>query len=354
MDRANRYALASMALVSLATADVSRQGAANAAESATSVYLLGSKGPMAGFTPPPGVYVGELDYYYSGDASGTAALGVTLRRTGAASAVGVPLTLEADLGVHATAHYSIPTVLWMTPHKIFGGQLGFSLALPVGRKVIDVDIDARATITLPPPIGTLTAGRHFDLQDKWFNFGDPIASALIGWHHGNLHTSLSTMVNIPAGAWEQRRLANIGFNHWAIDTTAAATWLDPKVGLEVSVASGVTFNFENPDTNYKTGTEFHAELAIMQHFSPAFSLGLTGYHYQQITGDSGSGAVLGDFKGKVTALGPGMTYNTIVGNVPVSTSLKWQHEFNVENRVKGDATMFTVLIPLGPPPPVAK
>jgi hypothetical protein len=228
------------------------------------------------------------------------------------------------------------------------------LTLPVGRKVVDADVDARATVTLPAPIGTLTAGRHFDLQDKWLNFGDPIATALIGWQHGNLHTSFATSVNIPAGAWERGRLANIGFNRWAIDTTLAATWLDRKIGFELSGAVGVTYNFENPDTDYKTGTEFHAEFAVMQHVSPAVSFGVTGYHYEQLTGDSGTGAVLGDFKGRVTAIGPAVTYNTVVGTTPVSTSLKWQHEFNARNRLEGDITMFTVLVPLGAPPPGAK
>jgi hypothetical protein len=33
------------------------------------------------------------------------------------------------------------------------------------------------------------------------------------------------------------------------------------------------------------------------------SLGFVGYHYEQITGDSGAGATLGDFKGRVTAVG---------------------------------------------------
>ena len=45
--------------------------AAHAAEAATGVYLLGSRGPNAGITPPPGVYFQDDTYFYSGKISDT-------------------------------------------------------------------------------------------------------------------------------------------------------------------------------------------------------------------------------------------------------------------------------------------
>jgi hypothetical protein len=45
--------------------------AAHAAEAATGVYLLGSRGPNAGITPPSGVYFQDDTYFYSGKISGT-------------------------------------------------------------------------------------------------------------------------------------------------------------------------------------------------------------------------------------------------------------------------------------------
>jgi hypothetical protein len=44
--------------------------AARAAEAATGVYLLGSRGPNAGITPPPGVYFQDDTYFYSGKIGG--------------------------------------------------------------------------------------------------------------------------------------------------------------------------------------------------------------------------------------------------------------------------------------------
>lgn len=145
-------------------------------------------------------------------------------------------------------------------------------------------------------------------------------------------------------------LSNIGFNRWGIDTTAAATWLDAQLGWEVSAAAGFTFNFENPETDYPSGTEFHVEWAIVRSFGKSFGIGFTGFHYQQVTGDSGEGARLGEFKGRTTAIGPLINYNFTMGQVPVSTSLRYFKELDVNNRLKGDAGLLSINIPLWMPP----
>lgn len=318
-------------------------GSAHAAELATSVYLLGSKGSMAGFTPPPGTYFIDASYYYSGSATGAAARGITLPRTQA--------QIDANVKVDAQAYYNIPTVVWVAPGQVLGGSVGFSVMAPIGWKSIDADITANATINLPPPTSvTINAGQTFRLSDQQTAFGDPLITAFIGWHRGNWHYNIGTMVNIPIGQWDKDQLANIGFNHWAFDVTGAATYLDPTIGLELSAAAGFTFNTENHDTDYKSGTDFHLEFAAIQHLSKQFSIGLTGYHYQQLTGDSGSGAILGDFQGRVTAIGPQVNYTFQVGPLPVMTSLKWMHEVEAENRLKGDMGLLTLTVPLGPPP----
>ena len=303
-------------------------------------YLLGTKGSMAGFVPPPGTYFIDVNYYYAGDASGSAAVGVALRRLG-------NLTIEADVNIDANAYVNMPSVLWVAPGKVLGGNVGFGAIVPVGRKSVDVDLDVLATLTLPPPLNrTLQAGRRFNFEDSSTEFGDPILNALIGWHQGNWHWNIGTLVNVPIGPWSNDSISNIAFNHWAVDTTAAVTWLDPKIGFEVSSAAGFTFNWENPDTDYKTGTEFHVEWALLQHFSKTFAVGVVGYHYQQVTGDSGAGARLGDFEGRVTALGPAVTYSFLLGKIPVSTQWSWLHEFDVENRLEGDVGLLTVSMPL--------
>jgi hypothetical protein len=306
---------------------------------------------MAGFTPPPGTYFVDVNYFYAGDARGNAAVGVALRRLQDLFPNLPPLTLDvqADVKLDGDAQVVMPSFLWIAPGKVLGGNVGFGAIMPVGRKAIDVDVDVLATLTLPILNQTIERGRRFHFDESTTDFGDPVANALIGWHQGNWHWNIGTLLNIPIGPWSQSRDTNISFNHWALDTTAAVTWLDPKTGWELSSAAGFTFNWENPDTDYQTGTEFHVEWALVRHFSKTFALGVVGYYYQQVTGDSGVGARLGDFEGRVTALGPTLTYSFQLGKVPVSTQWSYFHEFDVENRLEGDAGLLTISMPLSVP-----
>ncbi len=100
----------------------------------------------------------------------------------------------------------------------------------------------------------------------------------------------------------------MGTNHWAGEIGAGYTWLNPKSGLEISGAAGITFNGENPDTHYQTGREIHFEGALIRHLPGKLAFGLVGYLYQQLTGDSGDGAVLGSFKGRTAGIGPTLAY----------------------------------------------
>jgi hypothetical protein len=203
-------------------------------------------------------------------------------------------------------------------------------------------VEAGATIA-NPALGILAQPQ---LMDEETAFGDPVPGLKLGWHEGNWHWNVGTLVNVPIGFWERGNLANIGFNRWAVDIGGAFTWLDPKIGLEVSSAAGFTFNGENPTTDYKTGTEFHYEFAVVQNFSKTFGLGINGYFYDQLSGDSGRGARLGAFEGRVAAVGPVANLNFTIGKLPVSTSLKYFHEFEAENRLEGDSGFLTVTMPL--------
>ena len=127
----------------------------------------------------------------------------------------------------------------------------------------------------------------------------------------------------------------------------AATLPRPAADGIACDAAGLTFNGENQVTNYKTGTEFHFESAAMLHMSKQLSFGLNGFAYKQITGDSGSGAVLGGFEGQAIALGPALDYTFMLDKIPVSTNLRYFHEFDVKNRLEGEAGFLNVAIPLG-------
>jgi hypothetical protein len=117
-------------------------------------------------------------------------------------------------------------------------------------------------------------------------------------------------------------------------------------GREASLYLGADFNTENPDTNYKTGTQLHLDGTFAQHlplFGGLAGVGITGYWYEQVTGDSGSGANFGDFKGRTAGLGPVVSYVFKIGSVDMIAEAKWLHEFETRNRLEGDIVWFKLV-----------
>lgn len=62
-----------------------------------------------------------------------------------------------------------------------------------------------------------------------------------------------------------------------------------------------------------------------------------------MTADSGDGATLGDFKGKTVGLGPVVSYMTKMLDRDTLLELKWLHEVETENRLKGDIIWFKAI-----------
>ena len=103
------------------------------------------------------------------------------------------------------------------------------------------------------------------------------------------------------------------------------------------------FNTENEDTDYQSGTQAFIDGTLAQHF-PLFGglagAGVSAYYYKQVTADSGDGATLGDFKGKTVGLGPVVSFVTKILDRDTIFELKWLHEVEAENRLKGDIVWF--------------
>jgi hypothetical protein len=297
-----------------------------AAEGGSGFYLLGQRGQGAAALPTvEGVFFSMPTYFYSGDVSGSQALEV-----GGAATLG----LDAELKV------VMPTAMWMTPVDFLGGDLGFSATFVYG----NADLSADIAVSIPG----IDDANFGDADDRWAT-GDPVANAFLGWSGENYAYALTSSVNIPAGDYDTGRLSNVALNYWAADITAAGTWLFPQSQIELSGATGFTFNDENDDTEYETGDEFHLEAAAFYRFSESLSVGLNGYYYKQLSGDSGEGAVLGNLKGEVAAIGPGMSGTFMVGPAPVSVSFKYYHEFSAENRLEGHSAWLTFFVPLWVP-----
>ncbi len=75
-------------------------------------------------------------------------------------------------------------------------------------------------------------------------------------------------------------------------------------------------------------------------------VGLVGYGYYQLTGDSGSGATLGSNKARVYAVGPQAGYFFPFGGGKEYINLRSYWEFGAERRPEGWNLWLTLSLPL--------
>ncbi len=298
-------------------------GSANshAVDGGTGFYLLGQRSNQAAVLPPPGLFFQFKEYLYSGDISASEAIAENAR---------------LDIGVEADIALSMATGIWAPVADILGGRPMLSLTLPFGYQ--DISADAQLSFG-----GLVLKGRF---SEDVFTVGDPVAVATLGWNEDNWHWTVSGALNIPIGDYDEDRSANFAFNRWGVDTTGGVTYLDLGTGWEASMAAGLTFNGENKDTDYDSGTEFHLEAGVSKTFQNGLMLGLAGYYYNQITDDEGPGAPPDGFQGEVSAIGPALAYTLDVKGIPIVLKGRYYHEFNADNRLEGDAAFIGLIMPL--------
>jgi hypothetical protein len=158
---------------------------------------------------------------------------------------------------------------------------------------------------------------------------------------------LYVSTGMPTGSYELGRLANLSLNHWSLDMGGGYTYFDPAKGREFSAVLGFTYNGENHDTDYQSGVDGHLDWAASQFLSKQLHVGVVGYFYHQLSGDSGDGATLGDFKSSVNGIGPQIGYLFPMGDKSAYFNAKGYYEFNAKNRPEGWNIWLTLAIPLG-------
>lgn len=299
---------------------------ARASEGGTSFYLLGTGGPGNAILPPvEGIFFDNMAYHYSGKASVRASRQFVI---GGNIVAGLDANVPVDFA----------TIIWVPSTNLLGGTVAVGGTLPIGRPAM------KAEVVLTGPGGGQI---EFAKKDSAVIVADPVVHAALGWTiGGKTHVTLSSQVNVPVGRYRERRLANIAFHRWVVDTSAGISWHDRKTGWDLSGKAGVSFNGTNHATHYKTGTELHLEASVEKSLSRAFSAGVQIYRYRQLTGDSGSGAFLGASKGKVTGVGATAAHNFMLGRAPVTARLRLFKEFDVERRLKAETVMVSLGLPL--------
>lgn len=93
-------------------------------------------------------------------------------------------------------------------------------------------------------------------------------------------------------------------------------------------------NTENDDTNCPTGAEFHVDFTANQFLTETFAIGPRGYCYRQVTGDSGSGVLLRDFKSESLGIGPRFFWMPKFAGGRLALRGKWLRDLEADNRFK--------------------
>jgi hypothetical protein len=241
---------------------------------------------------------------------------------------------QIDLGVNGTGNIVAFGPTYTLPQQVLGGQLALSLLGVAGQNV------GSASAILTGPNGMIISRSRTDTAT---GFGDLLPQATLKWNSGVNNFMTYVTGDIPVGSYEATRLANLGIGHGAIDGGAGYTYFNPATGHEFSVVGGLTYNFENTHTDYQNGIDLHLDWAASQFLSKQLFVGIAGYLYQQVTGDSGAGAKLGPFESSTIGIGPQMGYLFPVNDkVQGLFGLKGYVDLASENRAKGWSVWVTV------------
>jgi hypothetical protein len=273
-------------------------------EGGVSFWLPGLYGSLAAAPQQPGWSLGMIYYHTSVSGGGdvSAARQITIGGFPATLNLNVNASVDAkvDLGIIA------PTYTFATP--VLGGQFALGLMTIVGRNSTSMDD------TLTAGVGGINVTRTGSIDSALTGFGDLYPSASLRWNKG-VHNFMTYLAgDIPVGAYDPNRLANLGIGHGAIDGGFGYTYFNPVTGHEFSAVTGFTYNFENPDTNHRNGIDWHLDWGASQFLSKQILIGAVGYFYQQISADSGQAAFLGANESRVIGVGPQIGYLFPIGD----------------------------------------
>ena len=84
--------------------------------------------------------------------------------------------------------------------------------------------------TLTTTLGPLVSVRTEDISSTVTGFGDLYPVAMLKWNHGVHNYMVYATGDIPIGAYDFNRLANLGIGHGAIDGGVGYTYLNPLTG----------------------------------------------------------------------------------------------------------------------------
>jgi hypothetical protein len=257
--------------------------AAKADEGGVSFWLPGLFGSLAAAPLQPGWSLAGFEYYDSVRAGGDVALAreVTIGRFTPRLQIDVNASLQSRIDIGAL----VPSYTF--EQRFLGAQASVSMMTLVGS--VDTTLQGRISGTLGP----FGFSRFGSRTDDVLETGDLYPMFNLRWNSGFSNFMTYVTGDLPVGDYDPSSLSNLGIGHYALDSGAGYTYLDPQNGHEFSAVAGFTNNYTNPYTNYKNGVDFHLDWGASQFLTKQLLVGAVGYVYDQLTGDSGTGDHVG-------------------------------------------------------------
>lgn len=275
-------------------------------------HVPGGKSTLIDLLPTKAGWVAEAMYlHYDGDTSKSVAL---------------PIGGLLGLGIDATSDAVNVGGFYTFEPQVLGAYYTVGAFLPY----VWMDVSARVRL------GDTTMRQSSSVD----GIGDiSLMPLMMAWKLDCWQIDLSVPIYAPTGDYKVGRLANPGLNHWTFDPTIGASYANENAGFNFTTHAGFAFSTENNDTDYRNGTVFHINASAQQLLplgNGFIGLGLEAFYNEQITGDGGSGATLGDFKGRTAGLGPVITYILPVGDSSFVAEARWLREVDTNRRLEGD------------------
>ena len=260
----------------------------------------------------------------------------------------IPIAGTTALGLVATSWGEGLTLVWR-PSVDMGKHWSYAMSSTI--PFMQISVSASAVVPIPTGNGANTL-TQISRTGSRSALGDVVLMPLMINYAVNPNFSVNgrAAIYVPTGDYGVGRLANTGKNYTTLEPELGLQYFGQKNGREAVLYTGFDFNTINSATQYQSGTQFHLDGTLAQHF-PLFKglagIGVNPFYYTQLTGDSGAGATLGKFEGTTVGIGPVLSYlrpkNPKTGHVDFIADLKWLNEFYVKNRLQGNTVFIKVL-----------
>ena len=217
-------------------------------ESGIGFWVPGFFGSLAAVPQQaPGWPVASIYYHTSVSAGGDVARAREIQ----IGQIPANLTATLDANVKAKVHLGMVAGTYVFATPVFGGQASASLLGLYGANT--TSLAGSLTGTLTTPLGAIPFSRFDSIDSSIVAFGDLVPQFALRWNAG-VHNYMTYVTgDIPLGAYDSTRLANLGLGHGAIDAGGGYTYLNPQTGHEFSAVLGFTYNFKNTATQPEWG-----------------------------------------------------------------------------------------------------